>query len=205
MNSEYEATLDYLLDALDASTEVRELARALVHRAVAAELDDGWASQKLTVSAVFVAFRRAGNAHSLDGIAAITDLPPTAIARAHKRLTRELDIDLEPANPHEYVGRVVDSLGIDDRTEAAAHDIIEESVEAGLHSGVSPVGLAAGAVYLAAREQPVNDSLGQREVAEAAGVSVVTVRHRYAEQAKLMGFVNTTTIPPKRQQLLDGD
>lgn len=203
MNEQHEATLNRMLNGLDASTEVRELARALAHRAFAAELHNGWRSEKLPASAVFVAFRRAGNARSLDEIATVTDLHRTALGRAYQRLTRELDIDLPPADPHEFVGRFAGSFDISERTETAAHEIIEKSVEAGLHSGVSPVGIAAGAVYLAAREH--HDALDQQEIADVAGVTMVTVRHRYAEQAKLLGLGSTTTLPPRRQRFLDGD
>jgi transcription initiation factor TFIIB len=151
MNDEHEATLTRLLDALDAPENVREVAHAVAHRAFAAEVHVGWAVEKVAASAVFVAFRRAGNAHSLDEIAAVTDLSRSGVGRAYRRLARELDIDLEPADPHEFVARFVTSLDIGDSAETAAHDITTEAVEAGLHSGVSPVGVAAGAVYLADR------------------------------------------------------
>jgi transcription initiation factor TFIIB len=203
MKSEYEAALDRLLDALDASAEVRELARAFVYRAVAAELHDGWGVEKLTASAVFVAFRRAGNAHSLEEITAVTDLTRTALGRAHRRLTQGLDIELAPANPHEFVERFADSLGIADRTEVMAHEIIDEVVEAELHSGVSPAGVAAAAVYFADSEH--HDSLTQKELADSTGVTVVTLRHRYAEQTTLLGAGEHGSIPPNRRKLLDGD
>lgn len=203
MNDKQEAALDRLLDALDAATEVRELARAVAHRGFAAKLHESRSIKEVAASAVYVAFRRAGNAHSLDEIAVVTDLHRTALAQAYKRLTRELDIDLPPADPHEFVGRFAGSLDIDDRTKAMAHEIIDESVEAGLDSGVSPAGMAAGAEYLAAREH--HSRLDQQEVADVAGVSTVTIRDRYSEQAKLLGMGRHGRIPSKRRSLFETD
>jgi transcription initiation factor TFIIB len=203
MNERQQAALARLMDALDAPTEVRELARALAHRAFAAEVHVGWAVEKVAASAVFVAFRRAGNAHTLAEIAAVTDLSRSGVGRAYRRLARELDIDLEPADPHEFVERFAAPFALGERVESAAHDIIEKTVEAGLHSGVTPAGVAAAALYLADREH--HGRLTQREIADVAGVSEVTIRHRYAEQADLLGVGDRGTLAPGRWKHLDTD
>ena len=51
--------------------------------------------------------------------------------------------------------------------------------EAGIHSGKSPVGLAAAAVYAAALL--TNEKVTQSEVSEVANISEVTIRNRYKE------------------------
>lgn len=183
MNDEYETTLIHLLDSFDASGNVRELARALTHRAFAAELHDRQPLKQVVVCAVYIAFQRESNEYRFRDITTTTTFDSISIARTYRLLVDELNIDLEPANPHEFVGRFADSLDIEDRTESLAHEIVTESAEAGLHSGRKPAGVAGGAVYLAERDR--YGILTQDEVAEVAGVSVVTIRERFHEQAEL--------------------
>jgi transcription initiation factor TFIIB len=203
MNERQQAELSGLLDALDAPETVRELARALAHRAFAAELHIGRSVDEIAASAVYAAFRRDGDTRTLDEMSAVADVNRTALGRSYSDLADELDIDLGPANPHEFVSRFAASLDVDDETEVRAHEIVTESVEAGLHSGVNPAGVAAGAVYLADSDRYAG--LTQREVAEVAGVSTVTIRHRFHEQAELLGVDERGKIAPSRKKYLDTD
>jgi transcription initiation factor TFIIB len=203
MNDEYETTLTHLLDSFDASENVREIARALAHRAFAMELHDRQPLKQVVVCAVYIAFQRESNEYRFRDITSTTTFDSISIARTYRLLVDELNIDLDPANPHEFVSRFADSLGVDDETEARAHEIATESVEEGLHSGVNPAGIAAGAVYLADSDRYAG--LTQREVAEVAGVSTVTIRNRFHEQAELLGVDEYGSIPPKRRKLFDGD
>ena len=49
----------------------------------------------------------------------------------------------------------------------------------GVHSGKSPVGLAAAAIYAASLL--TNEKVTQSEVSEVANISEVTIRNRYHE------------------------
>jgi transcription initiation factor TFIIB len=201
MNERQQAALARLTDALDAPENVRELAHAVAHRAFAAELHMGRSVEGIAASAVYAAFRRDGEARTLDEIAAVADVNRTELGRSYKYFADELGIDLEPANPHEFVSRFAAPLAIGDWTETAAHEIIDETVEAGLYSGVSPDGIAAAALYLADSEH--HDRLTQQDIADVAEVSKVTIRHRSNEQAKLLGYSDDSTIPPGRKRLFD--
>jgi transcription initiation factor TFIIB len=203
MNEHQQAALARVMDAFDASENVRDLAHAVAHRAFAAELHMGRSVETVAASAVYAAFRRDGDTRTLDEMSAVADVNRTALGRSYKHLADELDIDLDPADPHEFVSRFADSLGVDDETEARAHEIATKSVEAGLHSGVNPAGIAAGAVYFADSDRYAG--LTQREVAEVAGVSTVTIRNRFHEQAELLGVDEHGKIAPSRKKYLDTD
>jgi transcription initiation factor TFIIB len=213
MNEQHEAELARLLDALDAPNEVRELARAFVHRAVEAELHAGRGIEGVVASAVFAAFRRAGNPRSHDEIAVVSGVDRTTLGQMNKRLARELEIDLDPADPHEFVKRFAASLDVTDETVVWAHEIIDESIDAGLLSGVAPAGVAGGALYIADhtypdRAQHIRERIPrytQSEIAAVAGVTTVTIRHRYSEQAYLLDIDGRGSIPTHRRHLFDMD
>ena len=197
MNDEYETTLTHLLDGFDASENIRELARAFAHRAFAAELHERQPLKEVVVCAVYIAFQRRSNDQRFMDITTTTTFDPVSIARTYRLLDDELDSNLEPPKPHEFVERFADSLNMEDRTEALAHEITSESIETGLHSGRDPAGVAAGAVYLADRAR--YGLLTQHEVAEVASVSTVTIRNRFHEQAELVDVSDLTVaekVPP---------
>jgi transcription initiation factor TFIIB len=201
MNERQQAALTRMADALDASENVRELARAVAHRAFATELHVGQSVEAIAASAVYAAFRRDGDTRTLDEVSTVADMDRTVLGQSYRCLADELDIDLEPANPHEFVSRFAGPLDVSDGVAARAHDIVGECVEAGVHSGVKPAGVAAGALYLADREH--HGWLTQREVADVADVSEVTIRHRCAEQTQLLGTEMVGKIAPARLQLFD--
>jgi transcription initiation factor TFIIB len=60
--------------------------------------------------------------------------------------------------------------------------IIREAVKKGLISGRGPTGVAAAALYIAAAKH--GERRTQKEVAEVAGVTEVTIRNRYRELKK---------------------
>jgi transcription initiation factor TFIIB len=75
-------------------------------------------------------------------------------------------------------------LGVNHEVQARARKILSETTAQGLHSGKSPSGYAAAAIYTAAVLTDTN--LTQKEVAEVAQVTDVTIRTRYQEQLDLV-------------------
>ncbi len=78
-----------------------------------------------------------------------------------------------------YVPRFASDLDLSDETELRARDLLTTAKEKGIHSGKSPVGLAAAAVYAAALL--TNEQVTQNDVSEVASISEVTIRNRYHE------------------------
>ena len=92
---------------------------------------------------------------------------------------RELEIKVAPADPESYVPRFVSSLGLSEEVDIRARQLLGSAKEEGVHSGKSPVGLAAAAVYAAALL--TNERTTQSAVSEVADISEVTIRNRYHE------------------------
>jgi transcription initiation factor TFIIB len=92
---------------------------------------------------------------------------------------RELGLEVKPADPESYVPRFASGLGLSDEAEHRARKLLRNAKEKGVHSGKSPVGLAAAAVYAAALL--TNEKTTQAAVSEVADISEVTIRNRYHE------------------------
>lgn len=200
MDDEQQAAVRRVTDALDVPPDARDLARAFAHRAVEADLHERRSTESVVASAVYAACRREGAPRTLDETTAVAETDRTSIGRTYRLLVHELDLDIEPADPNEFVTRFAEPFSIDDPTERLAHEIVTETVEAGLTAGCAPAGVAAGALYLADCEQ--HQRLTQREVAAVADVSPITVRHRYTEQAQLLGLTGYGKPPRSRENLI---
>ena len=92
------------------------------------------------------------------------------------------DLKLLPTSPIDYVPRFCSGLTLKGEVQSRAVEILRQAGERELTSGRGPTGVAAAAIY-------ISSILGgerrtQREVAEVAGVTEVTISNRYKELAE---------------------
>ena len=171
--------IDRMASALGLPENVRETSSVIYRRALEEELLPGRSIEGVATSALYAAARQAGTPRSLDEIAAVSRVEKDEIARTYRYVVRELSLEVEPADPVSYVPRFASELELSDETERRARQLLETAKEAGVHSGKSPVGLAAAAVYAAALL--TNEKVTQNEVSDVANISEVTIRNRYHE------------------------
>ncbi|SHH67126.1 Transcription factor TFIIB repeat-containing protein, partial [Halobaculum gomorrense] len=108
------------------------------------------------------------------------------IGRTYRYVSQELGLELKPVDPKQYVPRFSSELDLSEEVKSKANEIIETTAEQGLLSGKSPTGFAAAAIYAASLL--CNEKKTQREVADVAQVTEVTIRNRYQEQIEAMGI-----------------
>ena len=87
-------------------------------------------------------------------------------------------------NPRFYISRFVTSLKLSGDTQEKAVELLDKAIEKGLISGRGPMGVAAAAVYIAS--VLTGERRTQKEVADVAGVTEVTIRNRYRELKKAL-------------------
>ncbi|PSP96996.1 hypothetical protein BRC89_12795, partial [Halobacteriales archaeon QS_4_70_19] len=139
----------------------------------------GRSIEGVSTSALYAAARQAGTPRSLDEIAAVSRVEKDEIARTYRYVVRELKLEIQPADPESYVPRFASDLDLSDEAERRARELLANAKETGIHSGKSPVGLAAAAVYAASLL--CNEKMTQSAVSEVANISEVTIRNRYHE------------------------
>ncbi|MWG35614.1 transcription initiation factor IIB, partial [Halomarina oriensis] len=171
--------IDRMASALGLPENVRETASVIYRRALDENLLPGRSIEGVATSAVYAAARQAGVPRSLDEIADVSRVEKSEIARTYRYVVRELGLEVKPADPESYVPRFASALGLSDEAENRARQLLRNAKEKGVHSGKSPVGLAAAAVYAAALL--TNEKTTQAAVSEVADISEVTIRNRYHE------------------------
>ncbi|QAU12042.1 transcription initiation factor IIB [Halorubrum sp. BOL3-1] len=171
--------IDRMASALGLPDNVRETASVIYRRALDEDLLPGRSIEGVSTSSLYAAARQAGTPRSLDEIAGVSRVEKDEIARTYRYVVRELKLEIQPADPESYVPRFASDLGLSDEAERRARSLLDTAKEQGIHSGKSPVGLAAAAVYAASLL--VNEKVTQSEVSEVANISEVTIRNRYHE------------------------
>ena len=178
--------IDRMASALGVPRAVREVASVIYRRALAEDLIRGRSIEGVATSALYAACRQEGIPRSLDEVAEVSRVPQKEIGRTYRYIAQELGLELEPVDPKQYVPRFCSELGLSEEVEQKTREIITQTAEEGLLSGKSPTGYAAAAIYAASLL--CNEKKTQREVAEVAQVTEVTIRNRYQEQIEAMGI-----------------
>ncbi len=184
-----ERNLAYALQELDrmASTmglpkNIRERAAVVYRKAVKKNLIRGRSINSVVAASLYAACRDAGVPRTLDEIADASASDRKEIGRTYRFLSRELVLKLKPTRPEEYLGRFCSELNLGGKVQKVAESIIKKAEEKELISGKGPTGLAAAAIYISSIQE--NKRRTQREVADVAAVTEVTVRNRYKELVK---------------------
>ena len=81
-----------------------------------------------------------------------------------------------------YIAKVTNKVKLSDKTKRKAAEIMSSVMKEGISAGKDPMGLAASVLYLSSIKN--KDTITQSNIAEAAGVTEVTVRTRAKELRK---------------------
>jgi len=178
--------IDRISSLMTLSRNVREAAAMVYRRAVEKNLIRGRSVEGVVAAALYAACRQCGMPYTLDEVAAVADMERKEIGKTYRFLTRELSLKLMPTSPEDYVGRFCEMLKLGEDTQTKALEIIRQAEEKELTSGRGPTGIAAAAIYIAATL--CSERRTQREVADIASVTEVTIRNRYKELAEKLNL-----------------
>jgi len=171
--------IDRMASALGLPENVRETASVIYRRALDEDLLPGRSIEGVSTASVYAAARQAGVPRSLDELTDVSRVEKDEIARTYRYVVRELGLEVRPADPESYVPRFTSDLELSEEAERRARELLANAKEEGVHSGKSPVGLAAAAIYAASLL--TNEKTTQAAVSEVADISEVTIRNRYHE------------------------
>ncbi|MFC4987786.1 transcription initiation factor IIB [Saliphagus infecundisoli] len=178
--------IDRMAAAMGIPQSVREVASVIYRRALSEDLIRGRSIEGVATGSLYAACRQEGIPRSLEEVSDVSRVEQKEIARTYRYVAHELSLEMKPVDPVEYVPRFCSELAASEEVQAKAKDIIKTTAEKGLLSGKSPTGFAAAAIYAASLL--CNEKKTQREVADVAHVTEVTIRNRYQEQIEAMGL-----------------
>src|SRR6056297_1231916 len=178
--------IDRMASALGVPQSVREVASVTYRRALGEDLIRGRSIEGVATACLYAACRQEGIPRSLEEVSDVSRVEQKEIGRTYRYVAQELELKMEPVDPKQYVPRFASELDLSEEVQSKANEIIDTTAEQGLLSGKSPTGYAAAAIYAASLL--CNEKKTQREVADVAQVTEVTIRNRYQEQIEAMGI-----------------
>lgn len=178
--------LDRMSSAMGLPRKIREAAAMLYRKAVEKNLIRGRSIESVAAAVLYAACRQVNLPRTLDEIGDSARVDRKEIGRTYRFIAREMGLKLMPTAPADYVARFVAELKLSPAVDEEAHRILNLAAQHELTSGRGPTGVAAAAVYIAAINK--NERRTQRDVADVAGVTEVTIRNRYKELAERLGL-----------------
>jgi transcription initiation factor TFIIB len=171
---------------LNLPKSILETASVIYRKAVKERLIRGRSIQGVTAAAIYLACRQCGLARTLEEIAQASSVPKKEVGRSYRFLIRELNYSIPPLKPSQYITKFSNQLTMQGKVEEIAHKILGAAKELKLTSGRGPTGIAAAASYIAS--VLTGERKTQREIAEIAQVTEVTIRNRYKELVERLMF-----------------
>ncbi|GAB4327604.1 MAG: transcription initiation factor IIB [Promethearchaeota archaeon] len=171
--------LDRLASQLSLSRTVKEVAASIYRKSVEKKLIRGRSIEAIVAASVYAACRLTKAPRTLDEVATHCRVSKKELGRCYRLLCREVDIAVPAVSPVDFIPRLGSELNLSGRTIKRAVSILEQAVSFGIAAGKDPTGLAAASIYVAAISE--GERRTQREIADVARVTEVTVRNRYKE------------------------
>lgn len=177
--------IDRMASSLGIPQNVREVTSVIYRRALQEDLLRGRSIEGVATAALYAGCRQEGIPRSLEEVSDVSRVERVEVSRTYRYISNELGLELMPIDPKQYVPRFTSKLDLTQEVEAKAKEIIDKTADP-LLSGRGPSGFAAAAIYAAALL--CNEKRTQREVADVAQVTEVTIRNRYQEQIEMLGL-----------------
>ena len=179
------SALDQMSSALSLPKNVRETAAVIYRKAVRKKLIRGRTIEGVTAAVLYAACRQCNVPRTLEEISNTAQMKKKEIGRNYRNILCRLELKLLPTTPQDYISRFCSKLKLNSDVQAKTLEILQEAAHQELTSGRGPTGIAAASIYIAS--VLCGERRTQREVAEVAGVTEVTIRNRYKEIAKKLG------------------
>ena len=134
----------------------------------------------MAAASVYLACRKCRTSRSMREVANVANMPKANVARYYRLILKEVQKDYVPLHSLEsYISKLVNIANLDPKIERLAITISSQIQDSVLSSGKSPVGIAAAFVYISS--VMIGEKIPQREIAEYADITEVTIRNRTRE------------------------
>lgn len=169
-----------LCDSLNLPDNVAETAAQIYRTSAKMKVAKSKSILGMTAASVYLACRKCGVSRSLKEVARAAGIEKGSVARYFRLVLKDVEKSyIPPPSVERYISKLVNMAKIDPRVEHLALTLSRKTNDSKISSGKAPAGLAAAYVYLSS--VMLGEHLPQREVAEFAEVTEVTVRNRCRE------------------------
>jgi transcription initiation factor TFIIB len=171
--------LHLLKDKLGLSDAIVEKTAYIYRKAEEKKLARGRSIIAVLASALYIACRESETSRTIKDIAMASNIKSKGIARNYRLLISELDIRVPIVDHLKYTAKIANTAKLSERTRRHAFNTMNEIIKKEISAGKHPASLAATVLYVASKK--TGEYISQDNLAEAAGITGVTIRTRLKE------------------------
>jgi transcription initiation factor TFIIB len=171
--------LDRLSDRLHLPSTVQEMAAVTYRKALKEGLVRGRNISSIAAASLYVACRMTRTPRTLRELAGMSPMDKGDISRCYRILLKDLGLHMPVPRAQRRVPKIASRAELGEETQRTAIEILGEADRLKITVGKAPMGMAAAALYLACTMNGENRT--QKTLAEASGVTEVTLRNRYKD------------------------
>ncbi len=178
--------LDRVKDKLGLSDAIIEKTAYIYRKAQEKQLVRGRSISSILAAAIYIACREMSASRSLAEVIEITNVKRKIITRSYRLLVSELDIKMPLVDPMKCVAKIANKARLSEKTKRMAMSTMSDLTRKEISAGKGPMGLAATVLYLSCLRN--GEHVTQKDIAEAAGVTEVTIRNRVKDLKIRLGL-----------------
>lgn len=208
LSSSKDRNLSYAISELQRIVSALQLPKSVLERAamyheqlISRGAIRGRSIESIVASLVYYAAKELHTPRTFDEIAEVVGIDKRELGRAYRFVARELGLRILPADASDYIPRFCSLIGVSEKVQKRAFEILEQARKAGIVSGKGPTGVAAAVIFIASLLEGERKS--QREIAEKCKLTEVTIRNRYKEIIERLGLENIIREKEKELEELE--
>ena len=183
--------LDSLKDKLGLSNAVIEKTAYIYRKVQEAGLVRGRKVNTVLGASLYVACREFEIPRTLREISAVNNEKYRETSRVYRQIVLHLEKQVPRINLFRYIEKVGKKAKLDEKNIREALRLMKKVQEKGLSAGKEPMGIVGAVIYLSLPKSDENIRqriITQAIIADAAGVSEVTIRNVYKEIEKKLSL-----------------
>ena len=168
-----------LKDKLGLSNAIIEKTAYICRKSQERGLIRGRSISAVLTAALYISCRELGIPKTLKEIAQANNIRHKIAARTYRILISELDVKIPTLDPMKCIVKVANKAILNEKTKRQAFDIMSTLTNKEISAGKNPMGLAATVLYMSCVK--TGERRTKKEVAQAAGITEVTLRNRFKD------------------------
>lgn len=165
-----------LKEKLSLPDAIVEKASYIYRKALEQKLVRGRSIAALIAAALYAACRESETPRTLREIASTMGIKRKELTASYRLIFKELELKIPVADSVSCIAKIASNADLSEKTKRHAMKILKKAEQQNALAGKHPMGLAASALYLASIDLKENRT--QKDIANAAGVTEVTIRNR---------------------------
>lgn len=168
--------LNRLKDKLGLTPSIIEKTAYTYRKVQEAGLIRGRTINAVLVACLYITCRELGVSRTIDELAETSNLRRKNIAKIYREIVFHLERKIPQVNCFQCIDKIANKIELSERTIRHARDLMKKVLEQEFSAGKDPMGFAGAVLYISL--QLDGKTIRQVDIAEAAGVTEVTIRNR---------------------------